>query len=74
MDAALIEKEALNLSEAERALLADRLLQTIGSEDETRLHKWADEAERRFEAVRDGLLEADDGEAVLARLRASVSG
>ena len=34
MEAATIEKEAMNLSEAQRALLADRLLQTIGIEDE----------------------------------------
>lgn len=74
MDAAIIEKEALNLSEPERALLADRLLQTVGSENEARLEKWANEAEHRLEAIRKGQLKTDDGDAVMARLRARVSG
>ena len=74
MDPAVIEKEALNLTEPERALLADRLLQTLGAEDEKRLPRWVDEAEGRWQAVRDGRLKADDGDAVLARLRAAVCG
>jgi hypothetical protein len=74
MDAAVIEKEAMNLPETERALLADRLLQTLGTEDERRLQRWVDEAESRLEAIHDGRLETDDGAAVLARLRAAVSG
>jgi hypothetical protein len=74
MDAALIEKEALNLTEPERALLADRLLQTLGGEDEEHLRRWVDEAESRWRAFRDGRLKVDDGDAVLARLRATVGG
>jgi len=74
MDAAVIEKEALNLTEPERALLADRLLQTLGVEDGERLQRWVDEAESRWQAIRDGRLKTDDGDAVLARLRATVTG
>lgn len=70
----MIENEALNLPESERALLADRLLQTVGNEDEERLVKWATEAESRLAAIRKGDLQTDDGTAVLARLRARVSG
>lgn len=72
MEAAIIEKEAMSLSEAERALLADRLLQTIGTEDDSRLKLWAHESERRLEAIRDGKLTTDDSENALARLRAQV--
>lgn len=74
MEAAMIEKEAMSLSEAERALLADRLLQTIGSEDEARVERWAGESERRLKAIEDGRLATDDGAAVLDRLRAKVGG
>ena len=68
MEAAPIEKEAMNLSEAQRALLADRLLQTIGIEDEARLKGWGDESERRLKAIEEGRLPTDDGAAVLERL------
>ena len=74
MDAAVIEKEAMNLPDTERALLADRLLQTLGTEDERRLKRWVDEAESRLEGIRAGRLETDSSDAVLARLRATVSG
>lgn len=72
MEAAIIAKEAMSLSEAERALLAGRLLQTIGAEDDSRIKLWADESERRLEAIRDGNLTTDDSETVLSRLRAIV--
>lgn len=72
MDVAILEKEALNLPEAEMALLADRLLQTIGVEDETRLRRWADEGERRIQAVREGRLATDDGDTSCQRLRTRI--
>ena len=68
MEAATIEKEAMNLSEAQRALLADRLLQTIGIEDEARVKRWGDESERRLKAIEEGRLPTDDGPAVLEGL------
>jgi hypothetical protein len=68
MEAATIEKEAMNLSEAQRALLADRLLQTIGIEDEARVKRWGDESERRLKAIEEERLPTDDGAAVLERL------
>ncbi|MGY8654707.1 MAG: addiction module protein [Verrucomicrobiia bacterium] len=68
MEAATIEKEAMNLSEAQRALLADRLLQTIGIEDEARVKRWGDESERRLKAIEEGRLPTDDGAAVLEGL------
>ena len=69
MDAAMIEQEALNLSTAERALLADRLLQTLDLEDAERLERWGQEADRRLESFERGEIEAVDGPAALAELR-----
>jgi len=69
MDAAMIEQEALNLSTAERALLADRLLQTLDQEDANRLEQWGLEADRRLEAFERGEIEAVDGPAALAEIR-----
>lgn len=69
MDAAMIEQEALNLSTAERALLADRLLQTLDQEDTDRLRRWGEEADRRLDAFERGEIEAVDGPAALAKLR-----
>lgn len=69
MDAAMIEQEALNLSTAERALLADRLLQTLDQEDSSRLAQWGLEADRRLEAFERGEIEAVEGPAALAEIR-----
>lgn len=69
MDAAIIEKEALALTIAERALLADKLLETLGMEDTDRLEAWGREADRRLEAFERGEMEATDGAAAVLALR-----
>jgi hypothetical protein len=69
MDAAIIEREALALNAAERALLADRLLQTLDLEDSERMARWGAEADRRLEAFDRGEMEAIDGPAAVAALR-----
>ena len=69
MEAVLIEKEALRLTLTERALLADHLLQTLGSEDDTIMKAWADEAERRRGMLINGQIEAFDGKSVVESLR-----
>ena len=56
MDAAVLEKEALKLSAPERALLADRLLQTLGAPNARIMQAWADEGERRLASYRAGEL------------------
>jgi heme exporter protein D len=40
MDVATIAREALSLTVAERALLADRLLRTLDQEDPERMERW----------------------------------
>lgn len=73
MDTVALEKEAMQLSDIERALLADRLLQTLGSEDDAILRKWGEEAECRLDAYLAGTEKALDGQKVLSELRAGYS-
>ena len=54
MDAATIERDALSLTTAEHALLADRLLQTLNVEDADRMERWGQEADQRLQAFERG--------------------
>ncbi|MEX2581189.1 MAG: addiction module protein [Verrucomicrobiales bacterium] len=74
MDAAIIEKEALRLSEAERALLADRLLLSLSKVSEELKNAWVSEANDRMSAFRNGEIEAVDGPVAMADLRARFVG
>ncbi len=47
MDAIILEKEALQLPEAQRALLADRLLESISKGSPELQELWTREAESR---------------------------
>ncbi len=69
MDAAIIESEALKLSEAERAVLADRLLASLSPVSGNLKAAWIRESDSRMEAFRKGTLEAVDGPATLRTLR-----
>jgi hypothetical protein len=69
MDAATIEREALGLTAAERALLADRLLLTLGLEDGERMERWGHAADRRLEAFERGDMTAVDGPAAVDAIR-----
>jgi hypothetical protein len=69
MDVATIEREALSLTVAERALLADRLLQTLDQEDPERMERWGQEADRRLEAFERGELASVDGPEGVAAIR-----
>jgi hypothetical protein len=67
MDVAALEREALSLTVAERALLADSLLQTLDQEDPERMERWGREADRRLEAYERGQIASIEGpEAVAA--------
>ena len=70
MESAVIEKEALKLPPRERALLADRLLQTLSQPDEDMITQaWAAKAEDRLTAFRKGNEEAIDGPKLIASIR-----
>lgn len=69
MEAALVEKEAMRLSEAERALLADRLMESLSLTPEPLRNAWVREAEARMQAYREGKIEAVDGPTAMSQLR-----
>lgn len=69
MDAAIIEREALTLTVAERAVLADRLLRTLDLEDAERMQQWGQEADRRLEALERGEMAVRDGPSAVAAIR-----
>jgi hypothetical protein len=69
MDAVIIEKEAMQLPESERAVLADRLLESISSIPSGLRKIWVREADERMQAFREGKIEALNGPAAMAELR-----
>ena len=69
MESVLIEKEAMKLPIVERALLVDRLLQTLDAEKELSIKAWTEVTEKRLEKFRAGEMEAFDGQAVIESLR-----
>jgi len=69
MEAAVLENEALKLTAPQRALLADRLMQTFGSPDVRIVQAWAVEGERRLASFHNGELTAEDGNAVVESFR-----
>ena len=72
MDVATIEREALSLTVAERALLADRLLQTLDLEDSARMARWGREADQRLQQFERGEMAATDGPEAVAAIRRSL--
>ena len=69
MDAAIIEKEAMQLTEAERALLADRLLSSLSRTSQEIREVWIRESDERLAAFRRGDIEAIDGPSAIAELK-----
>ncbi|QTN32588.1 addiction module protein [Akkermansiaceae bacterium] len=72
MEAILIEKEAMVLPEAERAVLAERLLVSLESKRIVFQEEWLDEAKARFEAYQAGRIQAVDGGETLAAIRTAL--
>ena len=68
IDAATIEKEALLLPENDRALLADRLLESLSPTDPSLRKAWVEELDSRMEAFHRGEIEALDGPQTMANL------
>jgi hypothetical protein len=68
-----IAEEALALSSDARALLADRLVESLDPvEDEAVRALWITEAERRRDEVRSGKVKTIPGEEALAAVRRSL--
>lgn len=68
-----IVQEALQLTPAQRAELADFLVESLNSAQPDELQRlWAAEANKRLEEIRSGKVKAIPGEEVLAEARRSV--
>lgn len=74
MDQAILEKEALKLSAAERAVLADTLLASLDDESSRQIESaWGKLAEERYGDYKSGKMTAEDGPAALQELRKRLS-
>lgn len=69
MDAAILEKEALQLTDGERAVLAERLLESLSRVTPETRESWIHEADSRMNAFHSGKLAAVDGPQALDELR-----
>ncbi len=69
MEAVIIEKEALQLSDCERAVLADRLLASLSRKPAGLDDSWLREADDRMKAYHEGAIKAVNGPEALAKLR-----
>jgi len=70
MDAAVLQKEALQLPDKDRALLADTLLASLSPTPPEVEAAWAREADERLQAFQAGELDAVEGRSALTALRA----
>ena len=70
-----IAQEALALPSEARALLADRLVESLDPAEDGIIHQlWAVEAQRRLQQLRSGAVQAVPGEEALASLRKKYAG
>lgn len=69
MEAVIIEKEALQLSDCERAVLADRLLASLSRKPAGLDDSWLREADDRMKAFHEGTIKSVNGPEALAELR-----
>ena len=68
-----LERESLKLPFKERAQLAERLLASLDEASKTELERlWLEEAERRYEAYKQGRMTARPAEDVLHDARESL--
>ena len=73
MEAALIEKEALQLPDSERAVLVDRLLESLSRRPVALDAAWIREADSRMKAFQEGKIVAVSGPEAMADLRRKFS-
>ena len=68
-----IEKEALQLTSHERAILAERLLHSLDDEEDTDVERaWIEEAERRYKEFKKGNTTARSIDEVLREIRSEL--
>jgi len=68
-----IAEEALSLPSEARALLADRLVESLDPAEDGYIHQlWVKEARRRIDEVRGGEVATISGEEAFAQVRAAI--
>jgi hypothetical protein len=65
----MIEKQAMQLPEVDRALLADHLIESLSRIPAALKDAWGEEADSRMTAYRGGQVAAVDGRKAMAELR-----
>ncbi len=74
MNVEQVTEDALSLPSEARALLADRLVESLDPAEDGYIHRlWATEAQRRLDEVRSGKVTAVPGPEALERVRRSVA-
>ena len=69
-----LTESALALPSEARALLADRLVESLDPAEDGHIHQlWAAEAQRRLQEVRTGMVKTIPGPEALDRVRRSVA-
>jgi putative addiction module component (TIGR02574 family) len=69
MDTAVIEKQAMQLPDVDRALLADHLIESLSRVSPALRDAWVAEADSRLAAYQGGEIAAVDGPKAMAELR-----
>ena len=72
-DPALVEKEALKMTEAQRALLADKLIQSITHVSDELRAQWVSESKERLAAYERGELPAVEAAEALNEARRRIN-
>lgn len=72
MDPATVENAAMKLTEAQRAVLVERLIQSLVPPS-SHLDAWKREVASRSKALDEGKLETVDGPTFVASLRAKIN-
>ena len=66
-----IEEEALRLPSHERAQLAERLIHSLDEEDPEAEKLWVEEAERRYQAYKEGKVKTKSADLVFKEARSN---
>ncbi len=72
MEAAVIEHEALKLSDSDRAVLIEKLIESISSPGKAQRKEWIRECDERMEALENGDISLIEGDEAIGLARASL--
>lgn len=72
MEAAVIEHEALQLSDIERAILIEKLMESISAPSKSLRAAWIKECDDRMQALEDGEISLIAADEAIREVRASL--